>query len=1319
MSKYTADLELQLIEDYIRETFGARRDQLPDINDEEFEFNVARFMLAISIHQRAASASASGVTHGAFLTHKEIRALLWRATVQKRADPTHSAARILDLCFPAAVGILISAYAPVRTAAATRYGLRVPPSRRIELMPEKNDAGISNGNHAAAAPAAERSSDFALPKAIPSPPLVHPLCRIDQQQLLRIQVKQFCGLGARGTDCSFLESVLRGASRARQHIMAVSSCESAAADSFTKVADVLTQCVTILDADTKASININTFFEWQNEIISFMQELEVVEDGNSNKVSRSQRDLQQLSNIFHENCERKKLNDFSCLISSIESDLTSFGFSVEAETLKATLQGMEDSNRMISLCPIVAESGDATFLFDSLFGLCAKRVGPQKSPMLISSLERIIEITKNISVIGVERSMPRMIQNNTSHVFIDRMSAETRRSTLLKNGCCSKMAEKLVKITVGWDRKPFLQLAETVSTGFQGLEAFEDKVEALNEKIHALEASSKFAITSQLAKYIPGYQKNDPLGLLDALILTSSSSRGGVSKVANAIRRQLKEWSSSKCNKRTLKLMRFSRSSIEKVPIDKNQSIIDLQIESSVAFNFSVDAQEAGISLLETVEELANQNSECGDIHEFGIKFTGFVERLEMVESDQEKCQYCKNFEDLKHVGNEFERTKQVSLIERIQDLTSYLLRKISTNCLPIMLCPSVLVASARARAARVPMSASRAAPTSAFLCPRVRSLATATDKQKLVVFDTTLRDGEQSPGVTLTTEEKLEIAKQLSRLGVDVCEAGFPIASPGDFDAVQRIAKEVGPIVANRKSGKPMRIAGLARAVESDIARCFDAVKHAPLHRIHTFLATSDIHLKYKLKISRADCIKRARAAVAFAKSIGCDDIEFSTEDAGRSERAFLTDVLAEVIAAGATTLNIPDTVGYNVPEEYGSMIKYLIENTEGGNKVTWSTHCHNDLGLATANSLSGIVNGARQVECTINGIGERAGNTSLEEVIMSLHTHPKYFPVYHDIDTTQIYMTSQLVTKKSGMVIQPNKAIVGANAFAHESGIHQDGVLKHKETYEIIQPQTIGLPSNSLVLGKLSGRNAFRQRIDQILGTNSMYAEKLAANPQAFELLFGSFKKLADVKKGGLSEQDLYALLDDQFNLQASGKETYRLNSVQIFSGNGVQSMATVSLSDLSRATFAEDGSVVDGAVERMDAATGEGAVHAIFRSINRLTGMRNVLASYEVKAVTQGSDSLGRVVVRVREGDSADDDGAAPKFSEGLETAAADGTKEVYQGTGTDNDVLIASAKAYINAINRLIATRQAMAAAEKQHPQTVVDKAEVKKEGAAAV
>ncbi|KAJ3117237.1 hypothetical protein HDU96_007496 [Phlyctochytrium bullatum] len=627
-----------------------------------------------------------------------------------------------------------------------------------------------------------------------------------------------------------------------------------------------------------------------------------------------------------------------------------------------------------------------------------------------------------------------------------------------------------------------------------------------------------------------------------------------------------------------------------------------------------------------------------------------------------------------------------------------------------------------------------------------------ALNKDKLIIFDTTLRDGEQSPGVTLTADEKVEIARQLSRLGVDVCEAGFPVASVGDFEAVQRIAKEVGPLTGNRRSGKPMVIAGLARAVPADISRAYEAVRHAPLHRIHTFLATSDIHLKHKLRINREECIARAVAAVRFARSLGCTDIEFSPEDAGRSDREFLCAVLGAVIEAGATTLNIPDTVGYNTPEEYGSMMKHLISNTVGAEKVTWSTHCHNDLGLATANTLYGVMNGARQVEVTINGIGERAGNTSLEEIVMAIYTHPSTFPVFTTIDTQQIYITSQLVTKKTGMVIQPNKAIVGANAFAHESGIHQDGVLKHKATYEIIQPEVIGLPSNALVLGKHSGRNAFRTRIEQILG-GSVYADHLRENPQAFERLFASFKKLADTKKSGVTEQDLYALLDDQLNTSVAS-ERYRLRSVQVVSGTGVLATATVSLFDTahpsplaaanggdtspSAAAAGEVGSPAtspamnDGAggaggasgtagnagaavpyLERMDAAIGHGPVHAIFSAINRLTGVRNVLASYEVKAVTEGLDSLGKVLVRVLEDESEDDPmgGVAvaaaaasaasneavmsdpagylaklPRHASDLEFEPRD--KEVFHGHGTDEDILIASAKAYLNAVNRMI-------------------------------
>ncbi len=346
-----------------------------------------------------------------------------------------------------------------------------------------------------------------------------------------------------------------------------------------------------------------------------------------------------------------------------------------------------------------------------------------------------------------------------------------------------------------------------------------------------------------------------------------------------------------------------------------------------------------------------------------------------------------------------------------------------------------------------------------------------------VLIFDTTLRDGEQSPGATLNVEEKLEIARQLSRLGVDICEAGFPIASPGDFEAVRRIAEEVGPLTEGRKDGQPMVIAGLARANREDISRAYDAVKPAPRHRIHTFLATSDIHLKHKLRIDREECVDQVIKAVSFARSL-CEDVEFSPEDAGRSDPDFLVQVLGEAIKAGATTLNIPDTVGYTTPDEFGHLIEYLIKHTPGADRVVWSVHCHNDLGLATANTLAGIKAGARQAEVTLNGIGERAGNTALEEVVMALTTRPQSFNLQTNIDTTQIARTSHMVSTYTGMVIQPNKAIVGANAFAHEAGIHQDGMLKHHQTYEIMRPETVGLNTSKLVLGK----HSFMQILIQI---------------------------------------------------------------------------------------------------------------------------------------------------------------------------------------------------------------------------------------------
>ncbi|GES96172.1 2-isopropylmalate synthase [Rhizophagus clarus] len=492
------------------------------------------------------------------------------------------------------------------------------------------------------------------------------------------------------------------------------------------------------------------------------------------------------------------------------------------------------------------------------------------------------------------------------------------------------------------------------------------------------------------------------------------------------------------------------------------------------------------------------------------------------------------------------------------------------------------------------------------------RYISHEVPKDKLIVFDTTLRDGEQSPGVTLKTEEKLEIARQLSSLGVDVIEAGFPIASQGDFEAVARIAKEVGPLMTGReKIGKPVIIAGLSRAAEKDIKRCFEAVSHAPLHRIHTFLATSDIHLKYKLKFDREECRRRAAAAVAYARTL-CDDVEFSSEDSGRSDMDFLCRVLEDVIEAGATTLNIPDTVGYNNPEEYGRLIKYLIKNTRGSDKVIWSTHCHDDLGLATANTLSGILNGARQIEVSINGIGERAGNTPFEEVVMNIHTHPDYYPVYHTINTQQIYRTSHIVSSLSGMIIQPNKAIVGANAFLHESGIHQDGVLKNKLTYEIIRPEDVGVFNVNLVLGKLSGRNAFRARLEE-LGYSNMSEDDVNT---AFE----SFKALADTKKR-ITDHDILALLSDQ--VSSSKSQRFELQSIQVVSGTHDMSTATVKLKDNSHNK------------ELIDAAIGpSGPIMAVFGAIQRLVQRKIRLLNYEVRAVSEGMDALGKVSLRITE-------------------------------------------------------------------------------------
>ncbi|MBP6803301.1 MAG: 2-isopropylmalate synthase [Chloroflexi bacterium] len=531
-------------------------------------------------------------------------------------------------------------------------------------------------------------------------------------------------------------------------------------------------------------------------------------------------------------------------------------------------------------------------------------------------------------------------------------------------------------------------------------------------------------------------------------------------------------------------------------------------------------------------------------------------------------------------------------------------------------------------------------------------------DKDTVIFFDTTLRDGEQSPGATLNVDEKLEIARQLSRLGVDVCEAGFPIASPGDFDAVRRIAEEVGPLLDGRKSNQPMIIAGLARASKTDIQRAYDAVKVAPRHRIHTFLATSDIHLKHKLKIDREECIEQVIEAVTFASSL-CSDIEFSPEDAGRSDPDFLVQVLGEAIKAGATTLNIPDTVGYTTPDEFGWLIKYLIANTPGADKVVWSVHCHDDLGLATANTLAGVQNGARQVEVTINGIGERAGNTSLEEVAMAIVTRPQTFNVQTNIDTTQITRTSRMVSAYTGMVVQPNKAIVGANAFAHEAGIHQDGMLKNQQTYEIMRPETVGLHASKLVLGKHSGRHAFRVRLED-MGYGDLDKEELNA-------AFQRFKRLADKKKV-VTDADIEAIIADEIY---QPPEIWKLNHIQVSCGDNSMPTASVSLTG------------PDG-VEYRDAALGTGPVDAVYQAVNRIVGVSNRLTEFTINAVTEGLDAVAETTIRIQPENGGSAYSLNPQTNQPF--------LRTFSGHGASTDIVVSSARAYISALNKMLAARE---------------------------
>jgi 2-isopropylmalate synthase len=530
------------------------------------------------------------------------------------------------------------------------------------------------------------------------------------------------------------------------------------------------------------------------------------------------------------------------------------------------------------------------------------------------------------------------------------------------------------------------------------------------------------------------------------------------------------------------------------------------------------------------------------------------------------------------------------------------------------------------------------------------------TNPNHITIFDTTLRDGEQSPGATLTSAEKLEIAHGLARLGVDVIEAGFPAASPDDLEAVRRIAVEVGNTSSGESaiSKQPPIICGLARTTTQDIDAAWEAVQHAQRPRIHTFIATSPIHMRYKLKMDPEDVVERARKMVAYAKSY-CDDVQFSPEDAGRSEPEFLYLVLGEAIKAGATTLNIPDTVGYTTPEEFGELIAGIMKNTPGIENVTVAVHCHDDLGLATANTLAGINAGARQAEVTINGIGERAGNSSLEEIAMALHTRRAVYGLETSIDTTQISRVSRMVSNYTGIMVQPNKAIVGANAFAHEAGIHQDGLLKNQSTYEIMRPETVGLLRSSLVLGKHSGRHALRVRLEEL--GYELDDDELAQT-------FTRFKELADKKKT-ITDADLEALVSDEIY---QPQEIFSLDGLQVACGTMGMPTATVRLIGPDDTTYVE-------------AAVGTGPVDAVYKAIDEIIKAPNILLEFSIRAITEGIDALGEVTVRVKA-----ENGKAPR-----RTSPQSGQERrvTFGGHGADTDIIVASAKAYLAALNKLLA------------------------------
>ncbi len=507
----------------------------------------------------------------------------------------------------------------------------------------------------------------------------------------------------------------------------------------------------------------------------------------------------------------------------------------------------------------------------------------------------------------------------------------------------------------------------------------------------------------------------------------------------------------------------------------------------------------------------------------------------------------------------------------------------------------------------------------------------------RLIIFDTTLRDGEQSPGAAMTKEEKIRIARQLERLGVDVIEAGFAAASPGDAEAIKAIAQ----IIQNST------VCSLARATEKDIRAAGEAIKPAKKGRIHTFIATSPIHMEKKLRMTPDEVVERAIAAVKMAREY-TEDVEFSAEDAVRSDIDFLVRVFTAVIEAGAKTLNVPDTVGYSIPVLWGERFKELIARVPNSDKVVWSTHCHNDLGMASANSLAAVMNGARQVECTINGLGERAGNASLEEIVMAVKTRRDVFNCDSGIDTTQIVPTSKLVSTITGYPVQPNKAIVGANAFAHESGIHQDGVLKHRETYEIMRAEDVGWSTNKLSLGKLSGRNAFRTRLQE-LGI-------VLESEEALNAAFARFKELAD-KKREIFDEDIQALVSDEAGVDTCDR--FKLVSMKVCSETGEMPHAFVVLSDGGQELNADE--------------MGGGPVDASFRAIEKMVGSGSTLLLYSVNNITTGTDAQGEVTVRL----------------------ARNG--RIVNGQGADTDIVIASVKSYLNALNKLYG------AEERAHPQ----------------